>query len=93
MTYATPWKPSLEALTAAGVQVRTYASTASLYIHAKMILVDGREAFIGSENFSPPSLESNRELGLTFNDAAIMAQLQAVFTADWNGARLFKSLN
>jgi len=46
-------------LTRAGVQVR-YSQV--LFMHAKMILVDGTRAFVGSENFSATSLDANREL-------------------------------
>jgi len=76
-------------LVAAGVEVSTYASTASLYIHAKVILADygspGAQVFVGSENFSSASLTKNRELGLTLTDPAIMQSLAAAMTSDLNG--------
>jgi phosphatidylserine/phosphatidylglycerophosphate/cardiolipin synthase-like enzyme len=89
MTYATPWKAAFNELTAAGVQVRTYASTASLYIHAKMVLVDQKEVFIGSQNFSSPSLEANRELGLVLSDPNLLIQLSSTFAQDWASARQY----
>ena len=91
MTYATNWKPALTELAQSGVSVRTYASSSKkLYIHAKMILVDSRTAFVGSENFSTGSLDDNRELGIVLSkkDAG---SLEAVFNADWQGARPFVS--
>jgi len=87
MTYATDWKDSFQALKAAGVLVRTYAATAPLYIHAKMILADNATAFVGSENFSSSSLDHNRELGLVLEDPGVINQLNAQFTQDWAGAR------
>ena len=76
-------------LVAAGVEVSTYASTASLYIHAKVILADygsaGAQVFLGSENFSSASLTRNRELGLTLTDPAILQSLAATITSDFNG--------
>ncbi|MDA8114219.1 MAG: phospholipase D-like domain-containing protein [Acidithiobacillus sp.] len=52
-----------------------------LYMHAKMIV--GRSlGFIGSENFTQTSLESNRELGLLLNGADL-GKLQAQFNRDW----------
>ncbi len=93
MTYATAWKGAFNALNDDGVQVRTYASTANLYIHAKMILVDDHLAFIGSENFSPPSLEANRELGLTLDSVPLVAQLRDTFNLDWADARPYKTLS
>jgi uncharacterized protein (TIGR03437 family) len=76
-------------LVAAGVRVSTYASSASLYIHAKAILSDygsaAAQVFIGSENFSKASLTENRELGLTLSDPAIMQSIAGTLTGDFNG--------
>ena len=76
-------------LVAAGVGVATYASTAPLYIHAKVILADygrpGAQVFIGSENFSSASLTKNRELGLTLSDPAILESIEASLTSDFQG--------
>jgi len=76
-------------LVAAGVGVHTYAATASLYIHAKVILADygspGAQVFIGSENFSSASLTKNRELGLTLSDPAILQSIEAPLTSDFKG--------
>ena len=76
-------------LVAAGVEVSTYASSAALYIHAKVILVDygspSAEVFIGSENFSSASLTKNRELGLTLSSATIMQSIETTLTNDFNG--------
>ena len=89
MTYATYWKEPFAELTAAGVQVRTYPISAPLYIHAKMILADAKAAFVGSENFSEPSLDRNRELGLIIKESRIIRQIQTIFAADWAGARVY----
>ena len=64
MTYSSEWATDFKKLASGGVKIRTYAANASLYIHAKMILADGVNAFIGSQNFSATSLKDNRELGL-----------------------------
>src|SRR6202042_612088 len=67
MTNGGEYTMEFNALKAAGVKVNTYVTTAPLYIHAKIILADygqsGQVAFVGSENFSNPSLTENRELG------------------------------
>jgi cardiolipin synthase len=68
MTDQSSWKPEFSTLTAAGVQVRVFHREAPIYLHAKMIVADGKEAFIGSENFSRTSLDSNRELGVLPTD-------------------------
>lgn len=75
-------------LVTAGVEVSTYASNASLYIHAKVILADygslGAQVFIGSENFSSASLTRNRELGLTTSDPAILQSIFGTLVGDSN---------
>ncbi len=78
-----------EALEKAGAQIRTYAQTASLYIHAKVIVADGARAFVGSINFSANSLTKNRELGLIVSDAGVVQGLQATLAKDFAGATPF----
>ena len=67
-------------LRAAGVQVRRLRN---LYVHAKDIVVDGREAFIGSENASAPSLDENREVGLLISDPTAVRRVERTFSHDW----------
>ena len=89
MTNGGTYAAEFNALKAAGVKVNTYTTTAPLYIHAKMILVDyggsGQVAFVGSQNFSNPSLTENRELGLTVTDPAILGSLNTTFGSDFQG--------
>ena len=90
MTYDTSDKPAFADLSAAGVQVRTFSSSSkALYIHAKMIVSDGTEAFLGSENFSTTSLDKNRELGLFISDPGIIGQLESTFETDFVTAKAF----
>jgi cardiolipin synthase len=49
----------------------------SPYIHAKMFLVDGQRAFVGSVNVSDNSLNNNRELGIIFDQADAVAIVRA----------------
>ncbi|MBU2844170.1 phospholipase D-like domain-containing protein [Acidithiobacillus thiooxidans] len=67
-----------------GVQVRLMP-VKPIYIHAKAV-ISRNEAFVGSENFSETSLESNREMGLLLNGRPI-SKLQAQFNRDWARAR------
>jgi phosphatidylserine/phosphatidylglycerophosphate/cardiolipin synthase-like enzyme len=90
MTYSPDWKIAFKALGDAGVNVRTYSSHAARYIHAKMIIADGRHAFIGSENFSATSLDYNRELGILVRNTGVIQKLVDVFTNDWQAATIFK---
>jgi phosphatidylserine/phosphatidylglycerophosphate/cardiolipin synthase-like enzyme len=91
MTYDDSWREAFDELTGCGVQVRTYSEDAPLYIHAKEILVDGREAFVGSQNFSRTSLQDNRELGIVTSDPAIVGELGRTFASDFRGASPFSS--
>lgn len=93
MTDNTAYTTEFNTLKAAGVQIHTYAQTAPLYIHAKVILVDfgqtGQQAFVGSENFSNASLTENRELGLTLSDPAILQTLNTTLNSDFAGGTAF----
>lgn len=71
-------------LKAGGVQVK---EDPVLYIHAKMIVVDGTQAFVGSENISAPSLDGNRELGILLSDKGMLTTLQKTFQQDWHVSR------
>lgn len=86
MTQQTTWKANFDALKAAGVHVRTYKASAPLYIHAKAIIVDARRVFLGSQNFSIRSLQSNRELGLIVSLKKLVNVVQATFAKDFAGA-------
>ncbi len=63
-----------------GVQVK---EDHHLYMHAKIIIVDGQQAFVGSENISTASLDHNRELGLIVSDQSVLNTLQQTFQQDW----------
>ncbi|MBU2739998.1 phospholipase D-like domain-containing protein, partial [Acidithiobacillus concretivorus] len=73
-------KQDVAFLRAHGVQVRLMA-VKPIYMHAKAV-ISGNEAFVGSENFSVTSLESNREIGLLLNGRPV-SELQAQFNRDW----------
>lgn len=67
--------------------VRDGASVVRLrspYVHAKLVLVDDRVAFLGSENFSVSSLEDNREVGVEITGPGV-AVLERQFLSDFQG--------
>jgi phosphatidylserine/phosphatidylglycerophosphate/cardiolipin synthase-like enzyme len=83
MTADSDWDAAFSQLEADGVHVVLYPDTASaLYIHAKVIDVDGANAFIGSENFSTASLDYNRELGLITASASVLGPLNSTLSSD-----------
>ncbi|HUY05828.1 MAG TPA: phospholipase D-like domain-containing protein [Acidimicrobiales bacterium] len=87
MTRSNEWTDAFNQLTAAGVLVRTYAPSASLYIHAKVIVVDagyaGAKTYLGSQNFSIASLVYNRELGLVTTSSAITNGVASIVRQDF----------
>ena len=52
-------------------------------LHAKYFIVDGRAAFIGSQNFDWRALEHIQELGVHIRLDLVVDALLAVFETDW----------
>ncbi len=74
-------------LVAAGVAARR---SGSLFVHAKVLVVDGAWLYLGSENFSQNSLLDNREAGVLLAPGeADLGRVAAVFEADWAQATSF----
>jgi cardiolipin synthase A/B len=84
MTYESDWSSALSKLAGCGASVRLYHGQ-SYYIHAKLLLVDGREALISSQNLSTTSLKYNRELGIELTSTTIISQLESDFATDYKG--------
>jgi cardiolipin synthase A/B len=89
MTYSSSWADAFDALTSAGVHVRTYSPDASLYIHAKVVVADNTTMFLGSQNFSVSSLDYNRELGIITMDTALVGPVYQTVASDFAGATVF----
>jgi len=77
--------PDLQRITSAGGQTQ-YMARNRVYMHAKAFIVDGNLAWIGSVNISTTSLDQNRELGIIFNDGALVNRLRSVFERDWKAS-------
>ncbi|HEX7604441.1 MAG TPA: phospholipase D-like domain-containing protein, partial [Polyangiaceae bacterium] len=79
------------ALTAAGQQAVATVKAAggklvevhTPYIHAKAIVVDGKVAFVGSENLTLASVKYNRELGVVFDTASEVKKVSTTIAADF----------
>ena len=67
----------------AGVQVRTLQTP---YLHAKA-LITATKTWIGSQNWSAPSMSGNREVGLALANAPIHRQALQWFDRLWQSAR------
>lgn len=68
-----------------GIEVRLYpgAELAGGVLHAKYFIVDGREAYVGSQNFDWRSLEHIQELGVRVQVQSVVDALADVFDTDW----------
>ena len=71
-----------------GAEVRSFdlAGVAKGILHAKYFVVDGREAFLGSQNFDWRALEQIHELGVRTSEPRLVAGLAEVFALDWGFA-------
>lgn len=61
------------------------------YMHAKLILIDQRIAFVGSQNLTRESLNYNREVGIIISNADIVKTLATTFLNDWIGSQQTQS--
>ena len=52
-------------------------------LHAKYFVVDGRDAYLGSQNFDWRALTHVQELGVRLRDPAAAAAFEQVFAMDW----------
>ena len=73
---------------AENVEVRLYdlSKATGGVLHAKYLVVDGREAYLGSANFDWRALEHIQELGLRVRAPRLARDLQSVFDSDWRFA-------
>jgi len=68
-----------------GAEVRSFdlAGVSKGILHAKYFIVDGREAYLGSQNFDWRALEHIHELGLRTSEPVIVSRLARLFAIDW----------
>lgn len=56
---------------------------ATMRLHIRAIVRDGKTAFIGSQSLRRLELEGRREVGIIIQNGAIVRKIQAVFESDW----------
>ncbi len=68
-----------------GAEVRSFdlAGVSKGILHAKYFVVDGREAFLGSQNFDWRALEHIHELGVRTSEPVVVSRLARLFAIDW----------
>jgi len=83
--FAKTYPATLERLGADGATVRLLdeARFAGGVLHAKYFVVDGEDAFVGSQNFDWRSLAHIFEMGVRVRSAAFAGALLDVFDTDW----------
>lgn len=72
-----------------GVQIRVLDKP---YVHAKLLIVDGTQALVGSQNYSFTSLDRNRELGVVIDDPIDLNLIASVYEKDWANAEQVDSI-
>ena len=55
-------------------------------LHARVIIRDGRQAFLGSQSLRAAELDTRREIGLIVKDASVVRALRQVFEKDWEAS-------
>lgn len=71
---------ALSQLLAHGAEVREIKKPA---MHAKLVLVDGKQALVGSMNLDRSCFELRRELGVVVSHPQPLADLRQTFDRDW----------
>ncbi len=80
-------KNKLTYLAKAGVIIHTSRHT---IIHAKVLVLDHKQALLGSINFTKASLDDNRELSVITEDHNILHQVDKTFEQDWLDSNALK---
>jgi len=71
---------SLRVMRRAGAKIHKQKK---LRVHAKLLLVDGKSALLGSMNLDRSAFDLRRELGVTTQDREVVSKLIDTFHYDW----------
>lgn len=58
------------------------------YVHAKAFIIDDKYAYIGSNNFSTPSFDTEREVGIFTHDNSVINELLLIWNWDMSHSEL-----
>lgn len=56
-------------------------------LHAKLIIADGAQLFLGSQNLTRDSLDLRREIGWITADPEVLSRFGGTFASDWDSAQ------
>ena len=62
----------------------------NLRLHARVVIRDGRQAFLGSQSLRAVELDARREVGVFVSDPTVVRTLREVFEKDWSGTSAAK---
>lgn len=60
-------------------------------IHAKGVIVDDREVFVGSINWTENSFKGNREVGVVIGHPKVAGYYAGLFRRDWSQSRIYQA--
>jgi cardiolipin synthase A/B len=60
-----------------------YRAVPRFKLHAKLTIVDGKRAVLGSMNMRTESFDKRREVCITLEDVDVLRRLESVFKSDW----------
>jgi phosphatidylserine/phosphatidylglycerophosphate/cardiolipin synthase-like enzyme len=69
-----------------GTNIRFVDETRFVHLHNKLILIDGDEVLVSSQNWSDAAVSENREAGLLFENRKINGYFKKIFESDWSTA-------
>ncbi|WP_244443040.1 phospholipase D-like domain-containing protein [Bradyrhizobium sp. Ai1a-2] len=70
----------------AGKNIRYIDTTRFVHCHNKMILVDGQNVLVSSQNWSDSAVSKNREAGVWLSHSGICDYFTQIFESDWKTA-------
>jgi phosphatidylserine/phosphatidylglycerophosphate/cardiolipin synthase-like enzyme len=70
-----------------GRNIRYINTDVFVHCHNKMILVDGKDVLVSSQNWSDSAVSKNREAGIWLTHPGVCGYFSAIFENDWASAK------
>jgi cardiolipin synthase A/B len=78
---------TMDILTKAGIKTKKSSSDFTL-THQKSFVLDNSKAIIMTFNLEPSYFSTSRDFAIITTDASVVAEIKAVFEADWQGNKI-----
>jgi phosphatidylserine/phosphatidylglycerophosphate/cardiolipin synthase-like enzyme len=69
-----------------GRNIRYIDTSRFVHCHNKMVLIDGKDVLVSSQNWSRSAVSQNREAGVLLDHAGICNYFTQIFESDWSTA-------